>query len=49
METVNVMKTLKKPDGLIEKWSKVKPASSYAKHYELVWNKIKDLDTQLED
>ena len=45
----NSMETLKKPDGIAEKWSKVKPVSSHAKNYELVWDKIKDLDTQSED
>ena len=35
--SVSMMETLKKPSG--------KP-SSYAKNYELVWGKIKDLDTQ---
>ena len=43
------METLKKLGGIAEKWSKVKPVSSYAKNYELVWDKIKYLDTQSED
>ena len=43
------METLKKPGRIAEKWPKVKPVSSYAKNYELVWDKIKDLDTQSED
>ena len=47
--TVSAMETLKKPDGIAEKWSKVKPVSSYAKNYELVWDKTKNLDTQSED
>ena len=47
--SVSTMETLKKLDGIEEKWSKVKPISSHAKNYELVWNKIKDLDSQSED
>ena len=43
------METLKKPGGIAEKWPKVKPVSFYAKNYELVWNKIKDLDRQSEN
>ena len=43
------METLKKPGGTAENWSKVKPVCSYAKNYELIWDKIKDLDTQSED
>ena len=43
------MKTLKKSDGIVKTWPKVKAVSSYAKNYELVWDKIKDLDTQSED
>ena len=43
------METLKKPGGIAEKWSKVQPVSSYAKNYELVWDKINDLDIQSED
>ena len=35
------METLMKPHGIAEKWSKVKPVSSYAKNYEVVWDKIK--------
>ena len=42
------MEILKKPGGIAEKWSKVKPVSSYAKNYELVCDKIKDWDTQSE-
>ena len=40
-----MMETLKKPGGIAENWLKVKPISSYA----LVWDKVKDLDTQSED
>ena len=47
--SVSAMEILKKLGGIAEKWSKVKPVSSYAKNYELVWDKIKDLDTQSED
>ena len=47
--SVSAMETLKKLAGIAEKWSKVKPVSSYAKNYELVWDKIKYLDTQSED
>ena len=36
------METSKKLDEIAEKWSKVKPVSSHAKNYELVWDKIKD-------
>ena len=43
------METSKKPDEKTEKWSKVKPDSSFAKFYELVWDKIINLDTQSED
>ena len=43
------METLKKLDGIAEKWSKAKPVSSHAKNYVLIWGKIKDLDTQSED
>ena len=42
--SVDAMETLKKPDGIAENWSKVKPVSSYAKNYELVWDKIRGLD-----
>ena len=44
--SVSAMETLKKPGGKAEKWTKVKPISSYAKNFELVWDNIKDLDTQ---
>ena len=47
--SVSAMETLKKPGGMAEKWSKVKPVSSFAKIYDLVWDKIKDLDTQSEE
>ena len=47
--SVSPMETLKKPGGTAENWSKVKPVCSYAKNYELIWDKIKDLDTQSED
>ena len=40
--SISVMEILKKPGGIAEKWSKVKPVSSYAKNYELVCDKIKD-------
>ena len=40
---------LKKPDGTAEKQSQVKPVSSYAKIYELIWDKTRYLDTQSED
>ena len=40
---------LKKPDGIAEKQSEVKPVSYYAKIYELVRDKTKYLDTQSED
>ena len=43
------MEILKKPGGIAEKWLKVRPVSSYAKNYKLIWDKIKDLDTQSED
>ena len=43
------MEILKKPGGIAEKWLKVRPVSSYVKNYKLVWDKIKDLDTQSED
>ena len=43
------MEILKKLDGIAEKSSKVKSVSSHAKNYELVWDKIKDLDTQSKD
>ena len=43
------METLKKLDGIAEKWSKAKPVSSHAKNYELIWDRIKDLNTQSED
>ena len=39
--SVSAMETLMKPHGIAEKWSKVKPVSSYAKNYEVVWDKIK--------
>ena len=42
------METLKKVDGIAGKWSNVKPVSSYGKNYELIWDKIKHLDTQSE-
>ena len=41
--SVSAMETSKKLDEIAEKWSKVKPVSSHAKNYELVWDKIKDL------
>ena len=44
-----MIETLKKPDEIAEKWSKVKPVSSYAKNYELVWYKVNNLDAQSED
>ena len=47
--SVSVIATLKKPGGIAVKWSRVKPVSSYAKNYELLWDKIKDLYTQSED
>ena len=47
--SVSVLETLKKLDGIAEKSSKVKSVSSHAKNYELVWDKIKDLDTQSKD
>ena len=47
--SVSVIATLKKPGGIAAKWSKVKPVFSYAKNYELLWDKIKDLYTQSED
>ena len=47
--SVSVIATLKKPGGIAVKWLKVKPVSSYAKNYELLWDKIKDLYTQSED
>ena len=47
--SVSVLETLKKLDGIAEKSSKVKSVSSHAKNYELIWDKIKDLDTQSED
>ena len=43
------METSKNFDEIAEKWSKVKPVSSHAKNYEMVWDKIKDLDPQSED
>ena len=43
------METLKKLDGIAEKWSKAKPVSSHAKNYELIWDRIKDLNAQSED
>ena len=46
---VSAVETLRKSDGIAEKWSKVKRDSSYDKNYELVWDNIKDLDAQSED
>ena len=43
------MKNLTKAGGITEKWSKMKPVSTYACNFELVWNKIKDLDIKSED
>ena len=43
------METLKNLGGTAKKWLKVQPVSSYAKNYELVWDKIKDLDKPSED
>ena len=43
------METLKKIDGIVEKWSNVKPVSSQAKNYEPFWDKIKNVDTESED
>ena len=43
------MEILKKADGIAEEWLKVKPVSSCTENYELVWDKIKDFDTQPEE
>ena len=43
--TVSAMINLQKVNGIAEKWSKVQPVSLYAKNFELVWGKIKDIDT----
>ena len=43
--SVSAIETWKKPDGIVEQWPKVKPVPFYAKKHELVWDKIKDLDT----
>ena len=47
--SVSAMETLKKIDGIVEKWSNVKPVSSQAKNYEPFWDKIKNVDTESED
>ena len=46
---VSKKETLKKLEGIAGKLLKVKSVCSHAKNYELVWNKVKDLDTQSED
>ena len=47
--SVSAMETLKKLDGIVEKWSNVRPVSSQAKNYEPFWDKIKNVDTESED
>ena len=35
--------------NIAKRWSEIKPLSSYAKNFELVWDKVKHLDTEKVD
>ena len=54
VECPNVLKVatlekLQEEGGIAERWSKTQPVSAYAKNFELVWEKVKLVDTRSKD
>ena len=43
--SANALEKLQETGGFAEKWSKTSPTSAYAKNFELVWEKIKSINT----